>query len=318
MSTNKRSADFDPDEYAFKVQQEMDDLVRDLDLGQRLADARDVRNANRARSNEISAENARIAEERNKRSADLAQQRLFTNQQAKEASLAQRQREKEALEARNAQSLAQKEQARLDRERRYQENAAYRDAQAEARAQRRAQGQRTGPRFSTGTSGLVPAQKGGPSKEAVARFIVLVTVVSAAVSVIKSVQGGSKPAPVKSTTVNGNPITVPAHLHSLAGAFIAGTVSLIVNEIYPAAGLLFGVGMITFLIVPDFSGTLGAIGSGLFGKAPKASGKPKNAPVGGGGPGTKFHDLKLGWITWNGSQWIQDSTGRVLSGRFTQ
>lgn len=96
-----------------------------------------------------------------------------------------------------------------------------------------------------------------------ARIIILATALSAIVVVVRDAQGA---APGKTTvsTGAGQTVTVPTHLRSLGGVFIAGTVALVVNEVNPEIGLLMGLGLgfVTLGSTDVFS----RIGGGFFGK----------------------------------------------------
>jgi hypothetical protein len=175
-----------------------------------------------------------------------------------EANIAERQRAQAVREARA-------EQNRLDAERRRQERAAAQDAPTYRGAQ--------APSFTTGTTGV----GGGPNKEAVAKFIILATALGALGALAQSVNGSKPPLVLPDGT------KVPAHLASLGGAFIAGTVALIVNEVYPGAGLVLGAGIVVLVVIPNWTPLLSQLGTLGGGASPFKGTNPSvntNTPEG--------------------------------------
>lgn|SRR5262245_48233445 len=178
-----------------------------------------------------------------------------------EAERAQAAREGRAAATQQRFDIAQDYRERQAQERR-ERNArtqAFREAQAEERARRRedetqrrqrqqlygaATPSPSAPKFSTATQGVVPTGGGfAPNKEAVAKFIIAATALSAIFAVANDLG--------KAPTKLPDGVKVPQHLRSLGGVFVAGTVALVVNEVYPAAGLVLGAGIFTLIFLPN-------------------------------------------------------------------
>ena len=125
---------------------------------------------------------------------------------------------------------------------------AKRQADARRRAQQDAQRQARGTQSSaTAAPGLrapnpnLPLVGGlsmNPDRTSSARIIMACVAMSAIAVVIRDTRG--QPAGQTFVQSGGTNVQVPAHLRSLGGVFIAGTIALIVNEAQPGIGLAAG------------------------------------------------------------------------------
>lgn len=114
-----------------------------------------------------------------------------------------------------------------------------------------------------------------------ARIIVVAVAIAGIGAVTRDVISGPAAPTSQITTVGGTTIKAPAHLHSLAGVLIVGTLALVVNEFSPQIGLALGV-----LLVFDVGVGIAGKG-GLFdrlGKGVVAGGTPartgsQNVPI---------------------------------------
>lgn len=203
------------------------------------------------------------------------QQRATSEGEARRARLENRQREyarsqgfRESQQQYRQQRDAQRQayQAEADRERAERRNAADRQRRRAAAG---------GPSFSTGQQGVVPSGGGwSPNKSAVAKFIIFATALGALGTLINSTSGKS---PDTVQQING--VTIPTHLRSLAGTFIAGAVALIVNEMYPAGGAVLGAGIVGLIVIPNWTPALARIGALSFTGLPvKVGGGVSNLP----------------------------------------
>lgn len=106
-------------------------------------------------------------------------------------------------------------------------------------------------------------------RQSSARIIIVATALAGIGAVARDVINGPVVPSSTITTVGGDKIKAPAHLHSLAGVLIAGTVALIVNEFSPQIGMALGV-----LLVFD-------VGVGLVGKGGLVDRLGKGVAAGG-------------------------------------
>jgi hypothetical protein len=198
---------------------------------------------------------------------------------------AERRARREQRSGEYARTQGFREESAQYRRQRDAEQQAYREAQDAARQDRRDAASRTPASFSTGTSGVVPSGGGwSPNKESVAKFIIFATALGAIGAVANDLSRHTQ------ATTLSNGVKVPAHLRALGGAFIAGTIALILNEVYPAAGAVMGAGIVGIIVIPNWTPLLGKIG-GVFDaktvgpKAPATGGSsnlPKSLPPQGG------------------------------------
>lgn len=121
------------------------------------------------------------------------------------------------------------------------------------------------PRTTTGTPTLPTGT--GIDKVTSSRIILMSVAIGAIGVVAHDAIIGAAPTKQAITTKGGVEVKVPAHLRSLGGVFIMGTVAMIVNEIDPGVGLLLGFGILFGVGVKTLTGkdgVLGAVGAGLF------------------------------------------------------
>lgn len=255
---------------------------------------REVRQANRERELRDRENRTRIRAQESRAKQTAARQRIVlggirTKQQN------QRFQQQLAYRQQRDQELArEREAARAQRNARFAQQQAYRESVlADRQAKRRAQGYRGlgragsqlgGASYSTG----VPSVGGGPSKEAVAKFIIFATALAAIGAVAHDVSKAPLP-PEQFTTGTGVKVKIPQHLRSLGGAFIAGTIALVINEVYPAAGLVMGAGIVGLVVIPTWTPILNRLGGHALGgltptTAPKSGATTPPFPPGAHNP----------------------------------
>jgi hypothetical protein len=276
MSTKPSSPDYDPYEHALEIRD-------DIENAWNMEASKEFRLTKRALTAERNAElraenNARMAK-RDQESARLAEQRLNTNEALALLRLEQRQTERSEIDARARRVEQAQAEARAERADRANRTLAFRQSQAQERADRRNAGPgfkyqgASAPSVSSNTKGVQTGQGWNPSKGGVASFIIAVTTIGAITSVAADVQASPLPVVMPDGT------RIPPHLRVLGGVLIAGTVALVINEIYPAAGALMGLGILTIVVIPNLLTVAPQFGSALKLKGAKQS---PFAGVGGG------------------------------------
>lgn len=118
------------------------------------------------------------------------------------------------------------------------------------------------------TSGVGTTLAGGADRTKSSRIIILAMGVAGAAIII----GGQS---IPSYQVGNT--KVPGNMRAFAGVVIAGTVALVLNEISPTVGMMFGVSLI-FVAVADVK-AFTSLGNAIFGPATHSPNPSGNAPL---------------------------------------
>jgi hypothetical protein len=303
-TATKRSADYDPIEEA-------------LDIGHNLG-----REQERKRQQPKIEAARRGAERRAKASA----RREF------EATETQRKADKAVKDSQRRKNRNERREEELASARRgaFTSGAAKakRDAAAQAK-QAGASGQPGGaPALTAPSTTIGPGFSGGIDRTQGSRLILVITGISAVLAIANAARTQA-PAPKVITTGNGETIKIPAHLQTLGGVFVVGTICLVLNEVSPGIAVALSALLGIDILATAFGsgGIANAFGTGLFrgatpvtaGASAPGSGKigyPVNpggsqSLTGGNGPGAGYP------VTPGGSQSLGGPPPGFVSGSQT-
>jgi hypothetical protein len=295
MATATRNGDGGggPDQDAFDAAQEMSEMGLEKAMA---IIARFGRNTNRQTELQLAQERLAFDRANAEITKILREGRLDLQRQVQGNLQTERTARREGTSERFGILQENRESQQQYRRERDAQRQAYREQQDAERArrrqaddERRAAAGREGlsaPTVSTGGKGIVPSGGGwAPDKNAVAKFIIFATALAALGTIIN---GSSGKAPGTVQQING--VTIPAHLRSLGGSFIAGAIALVVNEVYPAAGAVLGAGIVGIIVIPTWAKVIPKIGALSFtgvpvsvGGGPGVSNLPGNPFAGPGG-----------------------------------
>jgi hypothetical protein len=264
-TATKRSADYDPIEEA-------------LDIGHNLG-----REQERKRQ-QPKLEAARRGAERRARASARREFEETSNKAKADKAVKDSQRRKARNERRESELASARRGA-------FASGAAKakRDAAGQARAvggSARAGGAPPEPQLSAPSTTIGPGISGGIDRTQGSRIILVVTAVSAILSIANAARQSS-PATSVIRTGNGETVKVPAHLQSLGGVFVVGTICLILNEVSPGIAVALSALLGIDIVATAFGkgGVANSFGAGLFrgvsqvGPIP-VQGKPGYAGVG--------------------------------------
>jgi hypothetical protein len=145
---------------------------------------------------------------------------------------------------------------------------AKRDAAGQARAaggSARAGGAPPAPQLSAPSTTIGAGVSGGIDRTQGSRLILVITAISAVLAIANSAR---QSAPVTNviTTGNGETIKVPAHLQTLGGVFVVGTICLVLNEVSPGIAVALSALLGIDILATAFGkgGVANSFGAGLF------------------------------------------------------
>jgi hypothetical protein len=170
--------------------------------------------------------------------------------------------------------------------------------------------------LSAPTTTIGSGMSGGIDRTQGSRLILVITGLSAILAIANAARTQA-PAPKVITTGSGETIKIPAHLQSLGGVFVVGTICLVLNEVSPGIAVALSAMLGIDLLANAFGkgGVANAFGAGLFrGATPVPSssaagsgkvGYPVNpggsqSLTGGAGPGAGYPVLPGGSQTIGG------------------
>jgi hypothetical protein len=145
---------------------------------------------------------------------------------------------------------------------------AKRDAAGQARAvggSSRAGGAPPEPQLSAPSTTIGSGVSGGIDRTQGSRLILVITGLSAILAIANAARTQA-PAPKVITTGSGETIKIPAHLQSLGGVFVVGTICLVLNEVSPGIAVALSAMLGIDLLAAAFGkgGVANAFGAGLF------------------------------------------------------
>jgi hypothetical protein len=119
--------------------------------------------------------------------------------------------------------------------------------------------------LSAPTTTIGSGVSGGIDRTQGSRLILVITGLSAILAIANSARQSS-PTTSVIRTGNGETVKVPAHLQSLGGVFVVGTICLVLNEVSPGIAVALSAMLGIDLLATAFGkgGVANAFGSGLF------------------------------------------------------